>query len=162
MLELRSHLIRLLIQILYLDLSRSDVSLKLFDFVVKHELELLKLLRLLLELKYAVVFLLYCLLALQDFLLLRLYLSSYGGYLVYLVSKISLRLVNLLDYIVTLEPRVLEPLLADGQVSLVLHASLNDSCELLLVLLSELVEDLPGPVVVRLPLQEVLLSKSLR
>ena len=62
-LELRSHLVRLLIQILYLDLSRSDVSLKLFDFVVKHELELLKLLCLLLELEYAVVFLLYCLLA---------------------------------------------------------------------------------------------------
>jgi hypothetical protein len=162
MLELRSHLVRLLIQILYLDLSRSDVSLKLFDFVVKHELELLKLLRLLLEFEYPVVFLLDGLLALQDLLLLRLDLSSYGGYLVYLVSEISLRLVNLLNYIVTLEPRVLEPLLANGQVGLVLHASLDDSCELLLVLLSELVEDLPGPVVVRLPLQEVLLAESLR
>jgi hypothetical protein len=64
MLKLRSHLVRLLIQILYLDLSRSDVSLKLFDFVVKYELKLLKLLCLLLELEYAVVFLLDCLLAL--------------------------------------------------------------------------------------------------
>jgi len=90
MLELRSHLVRLLIQILYLDFSGSDISLQLFDFIVKHEFELFKLLGLLLELKDAVVFLLDCLLALQDLLLLGLDLSSDGGYLVYLVSQVSL------------------------------------------------------------------------
>ena len=90
MLELRSHLVRLLIQILYLDLSGSNISLELFDFIVKHEFELLKLLGLLLELEYAVVFFLDCLLALQDLLLLGLDLSSYGCYLVYLISQVSL------------------------------------------------------------------------
>ncbi len=64
MLKLRSHLVRLLIQILYLDLSGSDISLKLFDFVVKHEFKLFKLLGLLLEVEDAVVFLLDCLFAL--------------------------------------------------------------------------------------------------
>ena len=158
MLELRSHLVSLLIQILYLDLSGPDISLELFDFIVKYEFELFKLLGLLLELEYAVVFLLDCLLALQDFLLLRLDLSSYGGYLVYLISQVSLRLIYLLDNIVTLYPSILQPLLTDSQISLVLHASLNDPCELFLVLLSELVKDLPSAVVMALSLQKVLFS----
>lgn len=50
MLLLAAHLVRLLIQLLDDDLFWADVPLQLFDLVIEHELELLQLLNLLLEL----------------------------------------------------------------------------------------------------------------
>ena len=50
MLLLAAHLVRLLIQLLDDDLFWADVPLQLFYLVIEHELELLQLLNLLLEL----------------------------------------------------------------------------------------------------------------
>ncbi len=49
MLELLPHLIGLLIELLDLDLTGSDISLKLLDLVIEHELEFFKLLSLLFQ-----------------------------------------------------------------------------------------------------------------
>lgn len=47
---LRSHLICLFVELLYIDLFRTDVALKLLDFVVQNELKLFELLDFLLQL----------------------------------------------------------------------------------------------------------------
>jgi len=49
MLQLLSHLVGLLVQLLDLKFSWPDISFELLDFVIEHELELLQLLSLLLE-----------------------------------------------------------------------------------------------------------------
>ena len=69
------HLGNLFMQLLNLHFTRSDVSLQLLDFVIKHEFELLQLLRFLLEFNDAGVLVLNCGFTLAEFSLLRLNLS---------------------------------------------------------------------------------------
>lgn len=57
-LELLTHLIRLLIELLNLDFSRPNISLQLLDLVIKYELELFKLLSFLLEIDNSLIFVL--------------------------------------------------------------------------------------------------------
>ena len=70
MLELLTHLVGLLVQLLDLDLTGSNVTLELLDLVVKHELELLQLLCFLLQVINSLVFITDCCFTLLDFSLL--------------------------------------------------------------------------------------------
>ena len=69
-LELLTHLVGLLIQLLDLDLAGSNVTLELLDLVVKNELELLQLLRFLLQVVNSLVLITDCSFTLLNFTLL--------------------------------------------------------------------------------------------
>jgi len=69
-LELLTHLVGLLIQLLDLDLAGSNVTLELLDLVVKHELELLQLLCFLLQVINSLVLITDCCFTLLNFTLL--------------------------------------------------------------------------------------------
>ena len=70
MLEFLTHLVSLLIQLLDLDFTGSNITLELLDLVVKDELELLQLLCFLLQVINSLVFITDCCFTLLDFTLL--------------------------------------------------------------------------------------------
>lgn len=69
-LKLLSHLVGLLIELLDLDFTGSDVSLELLDLVIEHELELFELLGLFLKVIDTLILVFDCGLTLLDFTLL--------------------------------------------------------------------------------------------
>lgn len=86
--DLAVHVADLLLHLGYLLLSRPDVPLELFNFVVEHELELFELLRLLLQLEDASRLVLDSLLSLLD--LLPMPLLLFVQLLVLLLNRLYL------------------------------------------------------------------------
>ena len=76
MLELLPHLVCLLIELLYLNFTGSNVTLKFLNLVVEHELKLLELLCFLLQIVYSLILIPDCSLSLLYLSLLRVNLLN--------------------------------------------------------------------------------------
>ncbi len=127
-LELRAHLVRLLIQFLNFDFSWPNVSLKFLDLIVEHEFEFFKLLSLFLKLQYATVLLTYGVLALLNFILLSSNLISHDSNLLHDVYKLRTLKSDVFEVAILCLFGDLKSLNSESQVRLVLHSSLDDPC----------------------------------
>lgn len=154
-LHLLLELIRLLLQQLDASLTRTNFTLQLLDLVVEHELELLELLSLLAKLVDLLVLVLNGAVTLTQLNLLRLDLLLQ----VVRVSDQLVQVVLLRVDIVLLADAVLLALsvlvVTQRQLSLGLHTLIDDLTELLLVLILEHVNLVPGLVLDSLTLSLV-------
>ena len=143
MLELLAHLVGLLIQLLDLDLAGSNVTLELLDLVVKDEFELLKFLRLLLQIVDSLVFVADCCFTLLYLAFLRIYLLTERVCLLNEIIELLLLLMNVLLSLLLLGLSLFVVIGHKSQFSLALHASINNLSQFLLVLLLYPVNILP-------------------
>lgn len=93
MFQFRPHLVCLFIEFLNLNLSWPNISFQFFNFIVKNKFEFFKLLGFLFQFIYSMIFILYCILALLDFLLLGINLQFSHCYLLYYLTHLCLLLV---------------------------------------------------------------------
>lgn len=127
-LQLLSHDIGLLLELLNFNFSWTDISLELLDLVIQDELELFKLLSFLSQVMDSLVFVLDGGFSLTQLRLLtdNLLLEIVGG-LVKLIELLSL-LLNLLFLVVSLLLFGFEIVMDKGQVTLSLHTRIDFLC----------------------------------
>ena len=139
-----------------LNLTGSNVTFEFLNLVVKHELELFKLLSLLLQVVDSLILVLYGVLALLDFTSLRAYLLAERISLLDQICQLLLLLVYILLRLLLLRLSLLVVVGHQRQLGLALHARVDDLGKLLLVLLLDAVDILPRLVLNVLPLFLVL------
>lgn len=152
MLKFGPHLIGLLVELLYLYLSRPDVSLKLLDLVIEHKLELLQLLGLFLKLENSLILIADCSLALTYFLSLSVYLGFHRVNKSHVLVNKGLLLLNLPNVVVTFKPGLLEAVHGLSQFSLMGHPCLNNPRQFIFIAVLDRVNAIPKLVVMLLPL----------
>ena len=126
MLEFSPHLICLLVELLYLNLSRPYVPLQLLYLVVQHKLELFQLLCLFLQLEDPNVFLTYGRLSFHYLTLLGLFLLSEVPDLGHDFIHAVLLIVDFLEEAVSLGTGFSVQVHCLSEVVFVLHASFDD------------------------------------
>ena len=161
MLQLSTHLIGLLIQLLYLNLTRPNVPLQFLYLVVQHELEFFKLLSFLLKVVDTLVFLCDCCFTFLDFLLLRLYLPTHHLDLLCDLSHLCLTLVDRLDQSLFFQLSLVMLLHGLLQLHFMTHTCFNDTTQFLLRLIFDTVNGFEGFIIKLFSFAQVLRPQSL-
>lgn len=146
MLKLLSHLVCLFIELLDLNLTGSNITLKFLNLIVEHELKLLKLLRFLLQIVYSLILVPNRGLSLLYLALLRVDLLDQGVSLLLQIGEFLLLLMYILLCLLLLGLGLLVVVGHECQLGLALHAGVDDLRELFLVLLLDAVDIFPGVV----------------
>jgi len=160
-LELLTHFVGLLVQLLDLNFSGSNIALKFLDLVVEDELELFEFLSLLLEVVNSLVLVTDGGLTLLNFALLRVDLLTQRVSLLDKVIKLLLLLMNVLLGLLFLVLCFLVVIGHESELSLAFHTSIDDLGKLLLVLLLDTINVLPSLVLNAFTLILVLCGKNL-
>ena len=143
MFELLSHFICLFIESLNLHFSRSNISLQLFDFVIKHKFEFFKLLSFLFKINNTFIFIFdsffsFLKLIILTFLLLLKLVNHFGR-----AIQILLFWGNFLLFLLLFILLFLIVIMNQSQVALGLHTLIYDDCKFLLVFVFENINSVP-------------------
>jgi len=142
--ELLSHLVGLLIELLDVELPWPNISLQLLDLVVEHELELLKLLGLLLEVNDSVILVLDGSISFLELTNLTLDLLLEISCILVQVRDLLILHINLLLFAFPFGLGLSEVVVDESQLAFGLHTLIDDFGELFLVLILQDVDLVPG------------------
>jgi len=145
-LQLLSHDVGLLIELLDLKLSWTNVSLKLLDFVIKHELELLKLLSLLFQIDDSLILIFDGRISFLKLTFLTLDLLFEVVCILEELIKLLILFVDSSLFSISLSLTLLEVIMDESQITLRLHSLINDLGKLFFVFVFELIDLDPGLV----------------
>ena len=152
MLKLLSHLVCLFIELLDLNFTGSNVTLKFLNLVIEHELELLKLLCFLLQIVDSLILVTDGSFSLLDLTLLRVDLLAKRVSLLNKISEFLLLLMNIFLRLLLLRLCLLVVVCHQCQLSFALHSCVNDLRQLFLVLLLDAINIFPSLIFNVLPL----------
>jgi hypothetical protein len=152
MLKLLSHLVCLFIELLDLNFTGSNVTLKFLNLVIEHELELLKLLCFLLQIVDSLILVTDGSFSLLDLTLLRVDLLAKRVSLLNKISELLLLLMNIFLSLLLLRLCLLVVVCHQCQLSFALHSSVDDLRQLFLILLLNAINIFPSLIFNVLPL----------
>ena len=160
-LELLAHLVCLLVEFLNLDLSGTNISLQFLDLVVEYELELFKLLGLLLEIDDSLIFVLNGGISLRDFTLLTLNLLLEIVCVFEELIEFLCKLFDTFLLAVSLILLIFEVIVDKREITLGLHTLIDDLGKFLFVLVFKDIDFVPSVTLDLFSLLFVLLHHQL-